>query len=489
MTTFASANTETWNYNAKGETVRSDHSTNNAFDRSFEFDGIGNRKKSADSLTLPATDNYSSNSLNQYSAVGVDARVHDADGNLTDNGTHLYVWDGENRLIEVQKKSDSSTVATYGYDYKARRITKTVGSTVTNFVYDDWNPIAEFSGTALSKSYVWGMDLSGSMQGAGGVGGLLSVKDGSATYYPTFDGNGNVSEYVDATGTPVAHYEYDAFGQATPSTTNTKSFTHQFSTKQLDAETGFNYYGYRYYDAESGRWLGRDPIEERGGVNLYGFLRNNGINSGDKLGLHPHYPSNWSVSPSLNKGSFWVTNFMKSKNGNKSFWSTTEHYDTYAKVTATFKVTCGDTTLYDPVFEDLPKAWEDVFTGITGAAAHYKEETSASEIEQLTTIGGEPIFPARSGWTFSRNTLNVRWRMKTLASDSMLGQVPFVGPVLDNYSGAYARAEVVYEFRCACHSSLDKPYLFWRKRSFTTNSNGSWNGIDLIIRDPIGDAK
>lgn len=100
MTTFASANTETWNYNAKGETVRSDHSTNNAFDRSFEFDGIGNRKKSADSLTLPATDNYTSNALNQYSAVGVAARIHDEDGNLTDDGTKQFVWDAENRLIE-----------------------------------------------------------------------------------------------------------------------------------------------------------------------------------------------------------------------------------------------------------------------------------------------------------------------------------------------------------------------------------------------------
>ena len=61
---FTSANTETWNYNAKGEVVAADHSTNNAFDRSFLFDGIGNRKKSADSLTLPTNDNYTSNALN-----------------------------------------------------------------------------------------------------------------------------------------------------------------------------------------------------------------------------------------------------------------------------------------------------------------------------------------------------------------------------------------------------------------------------------------
>ena len=281
---FTFANTETWSYNAKGEVVTASHS-NNSFDRSYEFDGIGNRKKSADSITLPVADNYVANTLNQLTTVNGGARIHDADGNLTDDGSKLFVWDAENRLIEIKLKSDSSTVATYAYDYKSRRITKTVGATETNFIYEGWNPIAEFSGTTLSKSYVWGMDLSGSMQGAGGVGGLLSVNDGNDTYYPTFDGNGNVSEYVDATGNVVAHYEYDAFGQVVASGSMKDDFTHQFSTKQLDSESGLHYYGYRYYDSSNGRWLGRDPIGEQGGVNLFGFVGNNGVNLADVLGL------------------------------------------------------------------------------------------------------------------------------------------------------------------------------------------------------------
>ena len=280
--------------NAKGEVVTADHSTNNAFDRSFEFDGIGNRKKSADSLMLPTTDNYTANALNQLTAVGATARVHDEDGNLVDNGTHFYVWDAENRLIEIKKKSDNSTVATYAYDAASRRITKTVGSTVTNFIYNGWNPIAEYTSAltplsfTLSTSYTWGMDLSRSMQGAGGVGGLLSVSDGSATHYPTFDGNGNVSEYVNATGTPVAHYEYDTFGQVVASGMKSGDFSHQFSTKQLDAESGLYYYGYRYYDTGNGRWLGRDPLNENVDTeeyNIYAFVKNSPIDDADYLGL------------------------------------------------------------------------------------------------------------------------------------------------------------------------------------------------------------
>ncbi|HEY9865125.1 MAG TPA: RHS repeat-associated core domain-containing protein, partial [Candidatus Obscuribacterales bacterium] len=45
------------------------------------------------------------------------------------------------------------------------------------------------------------------------------------------------------------------------------------------------YYGYRYYDPATGRWPSRDPIEEQGGINLYGFVGNDGISFSDLLGL------------------------------------------------------------------------------------------------------------------------------------------------------------------------------------------------------------
>ena len=69
----------------------------------------------------------------------------------------------------------------------------------------------------------------------------------------------------------------------------TASGVFQFSTKYYDEETGFYYYGYRYYDPETGRWPSRDPINERGGVNLYGFVGNDGVNSWDYLGLRVKY--------------------------------------------------------------------------------------------------------------------------------------------------------------------------------------------------------
>ena len=59
----------------------------------------------------------------------------------------------------------------------------------------------------------------------------------------------------------------------------------RFSTRYQDDETGFIYYGYRYYSANSGRWLTRDPIEEQGGMNALAFLRNEPMTHVDKWGL------------------------------------------------------------------------------------------------------------------------------------------------------------------------------------------------------------
>jgi RHS repeat-associated protein len=62
-------------------------------------------------------------------------------------------------------------------------------------------------------------------------------------------------------------------------------FAYRFSTKPIDFKTGLYYYTNRYYDPVTGRWPSRDPIGERGGMNLYGFVGNDGVNLWDLLGL------------------------------------------------------------------------------------------------------------------------------------------------------------------------------------------------------------
>lgn len=48
---------------------------------------------------------------------------------------------------------------------------------------------------------------------------------------------------------------------------------------------GFYYYGYRYYQPETGRWVNRDPMGEDGGENLHVFVGNSAQNKIDSIGL------------------------------------------------------------------------------------------------------------------------------------------------------------------------------------------------------------
>ena len=79
--------------------------------------------------------------------------------------------------------------------------------------------------------------------------------------------------------------EYGPFGEVLRSTgPMAKANPFRFSTKYQDDETDLLYYGYRYYNPSTGRWLSRDPIHEKGGFNLYAFVANNPVSEFDILG-------------------------------------------------------------------------------------------------------------------------------------------------------------------------------------------------------------
>jgi RHS repeat-associated protein len=109
----------------------------------------------------------------------------------------------------------------------------------------------------------------------------------SDAQYVGADGNGNVVLLVDrSSGATTARYEYGPFGEPLRATgTQAAGNSIRFSSKYTDSQTGFLYYGYRYYNPTTGRWLSRDPIAEEGGVNLCGFVANTPVNAVDVLGL------------------------------------------------------------------------------------------------------------------------------------------------------------------------------------------------------------
>jgi RHS repeat-associated protein len=160
-----------------------------------------------------------------------------------------------------------------------------------------------------SRTQIWGLDLSGSEQGAGGVGGLLGTRTGTAaSRFMAYDGNGNIVGIVNGgNGKTAATMQYSPFGETIARDGDGEQDRYGFSTKCGDGDTGICYYGYRFYSPETGRWLSRDPIEENGGVAISAILANSIVNAYDALGLEfPHsgntqgrrYPNYW-VSPLL----------------------------------------------------------------------------------------------------------------------------------------------------------------------------------------------
>lgn len=103
----------------------------------YNMDDDGNRTSV---VTTPwgagsSTSSYTTNTLNQYTAVGGTSRSHDANGNLTDDGTYTYEYDYRNQIVKVRLKATSFTIADYKYDANGRRVEKALSGGTDRYVY------------------------------------------------------------------------------------------------------------------------------------------------------------------------------------------------------------------------------------------------------------------------------------------------------------------------------------------------------------------
>ena len=309
-----------WLYNRLNELDAAAIGTNRY---GYAYDTIGNSTWAAANAVTNA---YAANSLNQYTAVDQTAFVHDADGNLVQDGRFAYAYDAENRLVSVRPlaPTEGSLADVNTYDHKHRRIRKVV-ERYTNgawetaathvFTWDGDNIVLEriafADGTTRTVENFWGNDKSGTEQGAGGVEGLLAVSVDGAFYFPCYGENGNIVCYVSEQGTISAQYVYDPYGNVIESYgTLANLFSFGFSTKYHDREVDLIGYQRRFYRPDHGRWLNRDPIEESGGENLYAFCANNAISYFDPIGNSFEDVSNFcaGVGDSL---SFGVTRLLR----------------------------------------------------------------------------------------------------------------------------------------------------------------------------------
>ena len=95
-----------------------------------------------------------------------------------------------------------------------------------------------------------------------------------------------MAQRLDTNGNVLSSDLYDAYGSRTSTAAQSDSwgFGAQWG-HQSDAETGLCLLTNRYYDPAVGRFVTRDPIGYAGGVNLYGYTKNNPSNRTDPGGF------------------------------------------------------------------------------------------------------------------------------------------------------------------------------------------------------------
>jgi RHS repeat-associated protein len=219
--------------------------------------------------------------------------AYDANGNLTNDSQRIFEYDFENQLTNVYVANGWRSE--FKYDaFGRRRIRKEytwsgswVQTNEVRYVYDSRLAVHERDANNLTLvTYTRGDDLSGTLQGAGGIGGLLARTDHDGHAYYHCDGGGNVTAMVNANGAMIARYHYDPCGNilamAGPLA---EANLYRFSSKETHRVSGMVYYLHRYYQPKVQRWLNRDPIGEEGGVSLFGYVKNNPVQHVDAFGL------------------------------------------------------------------------------------------------------------------------------------------------------------------------------------------------------------
>ena len=242
-----------WNfdgiYRLTGETISGAPGSENGT-ASYGLDPVGNRDAATSSIpglspiggTFNADDELASES-------------YDSDGNITASGGKTFSYDTENHLMSM-----NSGAVTLLYDGDGDRVTKTVSGVTTRYLVDDLNPtgyaqvVEELAnGGSVQRQYSYGLER------------ISQNQIVSNTWTPRFygyDGFGTVRQLTNSAGAITDTYDYDAFGNKINSTGSTPN-NFLYRDEQYDPDLGLYYLRARYYNPTTGRFMSRDPKEDR----------------------------------------------------------------------------------------------------------------------------------------------------------------------------------------------------------------------------------
>lgn len=218
------------------------------------------------SAISPSVTEYTDNGLNQYVSIAGAGQAYDLRANLTTGG---FTYDIFNRLVS------GPSASTFSYDPAGRLYEAVGGGTTTRFLYDGAQIIAEYNeSNQLQRRFVPGPALDDAVVWYEGAD--TSIRRWFAT-----DERGSTVAVISNSGTAFARNSYDEYGMGAG--TNAGRF--QYTGQPWLPEAGLYNFRARAYSPSLGRFMQTDPILHSGGINLYGYVANNPVNSSDPWGL------------------------------------------------------------------------------------------------------------------------------------------------------------------------------------------------------------
>jgi RHS repeat-associated protein len=203
---------------------------------------------------------------NELTQWGTATPTYDATGNMLSDGTNSFVWNARNKLASMNMSTES-----FQYDPLGRRVAKTVLAATTNYLYDGVNPVQELSGTTPTANLM-----------VGGVDEYFQRTDSVGAENFLTDALGNTAALTNATGTNLAQYAYEPFGNTT--ITGGSASAYQYTGRENDG-TGLYFYRARYYNPALQRFVSEDPAGIGGGINFYAYALNDPLLFVDPDGL------------------------------------------------------------------------------------------------------------------------------------------------------------------------------------------------------------
>jgi RHS repeat-associated protein len=227
------------------------------------------------------------NGLHQLLSDAEFTYTYDLSGNLikkqNQDKTILYAYDADSQLIGIQGDKQIA----YRYDVFHRRLAKLEKGQKTLYLYIGQEEIASLN----EAGEILELRILGEHPGTNAKASIALELEGKI-YVPYHDFQGSIIALTDLGGSCMETYRYSAFGETTVYDAEKNQLLSsriknpwQFSNKRLDEESGFIYFGRRYYDPKNGRWITADPAGLIDGSNLYAYLQHHPVGSWDLYGL------------------------------------------------------------------------------------------------------------------------------------------------------------------------------------------------------------